>query len=128
MEEWSFETLAASLKADIADLHTFHEVLATKLERSLGQAAVQIKRGGWPWQEKRPLIKLSVELASMRWEVERAASGMTYKMVKLVRGVALKSEMVPLETWLEALSKALWEHANASQATREALERFLLDQ
>lgn len=128
MSDWSFETLAASLRADGTDLKAFHEVLASKLEQALGQAAVQIKRSGWRWQSDRPLTKLMVDLGDLRLEAEQASLGMTYKLTKLVRGVALKSELVSLETWLDALSKALWAHASSSQATRQVLEQFLLNE
>ena len=128
MGEWSFETLAASLRADVTDLKTFHEVLAQKLEQALGQSAVEIKRGGWRWQAERPLTKLSVDFGDLRLESEKSSLGMSYKQTKLVRGVALKSDIVSLEVWLDSLSKALWAHAAANQATREALENFLLDE
>ena len=127
MSDWSFETLAASLRADVADLKTFHEVLADKLQQALGEAAVEIKRSGWRWQADRPLSKLRVNFGDISLEAERAALGMTYKLTKVVRGIALKSEVVSLEIWLEALSKALWAHASANQSTRQALEKFLLD-
>jgi tRNA U54 and U55 pseudouridine synthase Pus10 len=128
MSDWSFETLAASLRADVADLKTFHEVLAEKLAQALGQSAVEVKRSGFRWQAERPLTKLSVNFGDIRLEAERASLGMSYKVTKLVRGVALKSDLVSLEVWLEALSKALWAHAAANEHTRQALEQFLLDE
>jgi len=127
MGEWSFETLAASLRADVTDLKSFHEVLAQKLEQALGQSAVDVKRGGWRWQADRPLTKLSIDFGDLRLEAEKASLGMTYKLTKLVRGVALKSDIVSLEGWLDALSQALWAHAEANQATRQVLENFLMD-
>jgi len=127
MGEWSFETLAASLRADVTDLKTFHEVLAQKLEQALGQGAVEIKRSGFRWQADRPLTKLSVNFGDVRLEAEKNSLGMSYKQTKLVRGIALKSDIVSLETWLDSLSKALWAHAAANQATRQVLENFLLD-
>lgn len=128
MSDWSFEALAASLRADVSDLKTFHEVLAHKLQQALGDGAVEVRRQGFRWQADRPLLKLGVNFGDVRLEAQRASLGMEYKVVKLVRGIALKSEMVSLEEWLNALSKALFEHASAHQATRQALENFLLDE
>lgn len=126
MSEWSFDTLAASLRMASRDLKTFHEVLAAKLAGALGDEAVTVRRRGLPWQKERPLAALVVNLGDLRLEAERAGAAMQYRVVKLVRGIALKSEAVPLETWLEALTRGLWEHAKASEVAQAALERFLL--
>jgi hypothetical protein len=46
-------------------------------------------------------------------------------MAKMVRGIALKTEAAAFDAWMDALARALYAQANASEAVREALERFL---
>lgn len=126
MNEWSFDTLAANLKADSQDLASFHQVLATKLEQALPPGAVQIRRKGLPWQTDRPVVKIQIDLGTIRLDTERSGSGFRYRVEKMVRGIALKSEEVGFDGWLDALSHALWEYARANERTREAMERFLI--
>lgn len=126
MSEWSFDTLAASLRMASRDLKTFHEVLAVKLAGALGPDAVTVRRKGLRWQKERPLAALEVNLGDLRLVAEQAGAAMQYRVVKLVRGIALKSEEVSLEAWLEALTRGLWQHAQASEQAQAALERFLM--
>ena len=124
-DSWSFEVLAAELRRDSHDLETFHEVLADKLTQSLPTGQVEIHRGGLPFQSKRPLTKLKVNLGDIAFEAEHTARGFEYRMAKMVRGIALKTEAAAFDAWMDALARALYAQANASEAVREALERFL---
>ncbi len=45
---------------------------------------------------------------------------------KIVRGIVLKTEQIPVDQWIEELSEALAEVAGQSAQGRAALERFLL--
>jgi len=47
------------------------------------------------------------------------------RCAKAVRGVVLKSEVLPLEAWLGALGRELAIEAEASEQSRLALERLL---
>lgn len=127
MEKWSFEELAASFRADSQDLATFHEVLAKKLEDALPQGAVQIRRGGWAFSSNRPLVELNVDLGGNVFKFEHTNRGYQYRLSKMVRGIALKNEALKFTEWLDALAQALWEEANRSDETRQALERFLIE-
>lgn len=126
MESLSFDSLASALRADSGDLSTFHEVLSQKLEQALPSGAVKSRRGGMPWHAKRPLESLVVDLGDESFEATHARGGFEYRIAKVVRGITVKSQSVDFPVWLDALIKALWEHANASEAARQSLERFLL--
>jgi hypothetical protein len=45
---------------------------------------------------------------------------------KVVRGIVLKTDQLPLDQWIEELAEALAEVAASSAQARSALERFLL--
>jgi hypothetical protein len=128
MGEWSFEDLAASFRADSRDLVTFHEVLAKKLEEALPPGSVRVHRGGWPLGGNRPLTQLTIDLEDNSFQMEHTARGYEYRLAKVVRGIALKTASTSFPEWLDALTQALWVEANRSDQTREALERFLMDE
>jgi hypothetical protein len=125
MAELSFDVLAASLRQDSHDLVAFHEVLATKLTDALPAEAVRVRRGGVPFASRRPLAELQVELGDQQFVATHQSGRFTHRVAKVVRGIALKTAEVPFQDWLHELTKALWSEAEASEATREALERFL---
>jgi hypothetical protein len=125
MDSWSFDVLAAELKRDSQDLTTFHEVLAEKLSAALPPESVTIRRGGLPFQARRPLALLKVTLDDLAFEAEHTAHGFEYRIEKVVRGIALKRERVPFDQWLHQLAERLYAVASENEAVREALERFL---
>jgi hypothetical protein len=47
------------------------------------------------------------------------------KCTKVVRGIALKTELLNLDTWLVELARALSSQARASAQDRVALEQLL---
>jgi hypothetical protein len=127
MEDWSFDTLAGALRAASRDLNTFHEVLADKLSQALPEGAVELRHGGLPFQKgKRPVVHIAVTLGDQTFTAEHARAGFEYRIAKVVRGIALKTEPAPLDRWLHGLTEALWQHAQASESARAALEQFLL--
>ncbi len=119
-----FDMVTASLRADAADLRTFMEVLASKLNEAL-PGCLKVEREGGLFSHSHPVKRLQVELGNTRFVLERSAGGMEGKMVHLVRGVALKTEEASLEHWIDTLSQRLAEHANSSSQARQAISRLL---
>ena len=108
------------------DERDFLESAALMLERALPDATL-IERGGAFWSKVRPVKHLKVTLDE--WEftlANRAAhSPLDAQIRRSVRGVALRTESVPMADWIARLSAALNERAAQSQAAREALEAWL---
>jgi hypothetical protein len=125
MAELSFDLLAASLRQDSHDLEAFHEVLAGKLTDALPADAVRVRRGGLPFTQRRPLVELQVQLGDESFVATHQGGRFSHRIAKVVRGIALKTAEVPFQDWLQQLTHALWSEAQASETTREALERFL---
>lgn len=126
-DDWSFELLAAGLRQSRRDLETYIEVLAEKFAHALPDVTTVTRKGGW-FAREHPVIGLSVELGDMVFALEHSAGNLVAKVVKRVRGVALKTELVALEQWVEELSHALIAYAESHQLARESLEHLLLDE
>jgi hypothetical protein len=124
-DSFSFDVLAAELRRDSHDLDTFHEVLAEKLAQSLPEGQVEVRRGGLPFQAKRPLTQLRIHLGDLLFQADHTAHGFEYRVAKMVRGIALKTDIAAFDAWMDGLARALYEQASASESVREALERFL---
>ena len=119
----SFEMLAASLRADAADLGLFLEVLAAKLSAALPSVSRVEHQGGIIG--RRRVRRIQVDLGEHRYEVGRDGAGIAASRSHAVRGITLRSEAMTLEHWIEELARHLAEHAQASAQDREALTRLL---
>lgn len=123
--EPDFEMVAASLRADTRDLRTFVEELAAKLEGALpGQVKVE-RKGGLFAREKRA-HRLQVTVGDQRYDLTAEGSGVQASRARAVRGIVLKTEPLPLERWIDALSRDLAAQAQESEQARLALERLIL--
>lgn len=118
------DLLAASLRADEAELGSFVEAVAAKLEATVpGAVRVERRRDGL-FGAKRA-VKVTLDAGGQRLELVREGTGVQARCGRVSGGIVLKSETVDTETWLAALGAALADEARRSQTTREALERLL---
>lgn len=122
MEAGSFELLAASLRADARDLDAFFDALATKLASSFPEST-SVDRDGFRGRGR--VRAVTVELDEHRYAIERAPSGAKSTRERSVRGIVLKTEELPLDEWIDELSRDLAESAEQSERGRIALERLL---
>lgn len=121
-----FELVAASLRADSADLGTFMESLAAKLEATL-PGATKVFR----WKAKmfgpKAVGKIVVDLGGERLELRcERSSRVEAKRARVSGGITLSTEEIGIDEWINTLSEALAREAQHSQRTREALEKLLL--
>jgi hypothetical protein len=118
------DLLAASLRADATDTAAFLEALATRLEAALpGQVEVQ-RKGGFFGGGKR-VRRIAVRLGDSHYEIEAEGGTPVARRRNVVRGIALKSEDLDVDAWIEALSAELLALAQTSERGRAALERLL---
>lgn len=124
-QEWFKFGVAAMLsKQYAADQRMFLEQLAQMLERALPQETELIRKGGL--FSKKTLQQVVVLLGPDRYMLEDPGRGpLIATRTHIVRGIALKTEEIPVETWLADLGAALDERARTSQAAREALARMI---
>lgn len=124
-DDLGFELVASSLRADTRDLKTFVEALATKLEGALpGQTTVE-RRGGGLFSKEKHVRHIRVAVGDSRYDLQAEGGQVETTYARAVRGIVLKTERVPLEEWIDMLSRELAEHARDSEQARLALERLL---
>ena len=102
----------------------FFQSLAVLLETMLPEMAQIEKRGGL-FSKKKP-FRITIPEGENRLILEVAEAGVlraTHK--RIVKGIALKTEEVSMQQWLEELSETLESRAQNSASAREALSRFV---
>jgi hypothetical protein len=75
-------------------------------------------------KEKR-VARIEVALGDNRYVAVAKDGSLETRCAKAVRGVVLKTELLPLDAWLEALGRDLAVEAEASEQSRLALEQLL---
>ena len=118
------DLLAASLRADSADLDTFTEALAVKLVEAL-PGAVRVQRARGRLFGAKRVDRIAVDAGDQRLELRAAGGSIETVCARVSGGIVLKTEPVAMDEWLRRLSRALAAEAQRSQVTRQALERLL---
>ncbi len=124
MSSSQFDLLAASLRADSVDLKAFVEALAVKLTASFPQR-VQIERKGGFLGGKPRIRRVAVTLGDSEYELRSDDGQIACHRRNVVRGIALKTEQLSLEQWIDALAGGLVDEAGKTESDRVALERML---
>jgi hypothetical protein len=118
------DALAASLRADASDTAAFLEALATRLEGALpGQ--VDVDRKGRRFGGAKRVRRIAVRIGDAHYEIEGDGGALTARRRNVVRGIALKSEELGVDAWIDGLSADLLELAHSSERGRVALERLI---
>lgn len=122
-----FDLVAASLRADAADARGFVEALAVRLEGALpGRARVERRPRKFLSREK-VVRAIAVDVGESRYAIEADdRGGFQATRSAAVRGIVLKNEPLPLDTWIDALAADLAQQARSSAEGRAALERLLM--
>jgi hypothetical protein len=124
VEDSSFDLVAAELRADSTDLTSFVQVLAAKLAGSF-PGWVQVERRGGLFASTKPVRRIVLTLGDERYELEHDSGRVTCLRRALVRGVAIRSDELGLDEWLELLARSLVSQAESTAGGRAALERLL---
>lgn len=123
----SFELLAASLRADETDARAFLGALAVKLEGALpSQTRVRRARDGL-LKSSTHVAAITVDLSPFRYTLSAGKHGaLEATRAKVVGNVAIKTETLSIEVWIEELAHSLADFAARSAGARAALERLLM--
>jgi hypothetical protein len=120
----TFDLLAASIRADAADLGLFLDILATKFEGAL-PGLVDVRRAGGLFKRQRPVEALTVSLGDRRYQLHRHGARLRASVALQGRGITLRTDEKPLDEWIDVLSRDLADHAKASADARAALGRLI---
>jgi hypothetical protein len=116
------ELLAAGLRADAADAPAWVAALGEKLAAAL-PTRVALHRGGM--LHHGPIDGLAVELGAWRFALRLEYGRPVAARTHVVRGIALKTETLSLDAWIDALTEALAMLAATSDSERAAILRLL---
>ena len=120
--------MAAALSRRYAqDERALLQALAALLQTALPEETKVDRQGGL--LSPRTIKRVSVSLEDVRYTLESAAHGghgpLRAGRTRVVRGIALKTEGIAVDTWLAELGAALDDRARGSAATREVLARVV---
>jgi DNA replicative helicase MCM subunit Mcm2 (Cdc46/Mcm family) len=119
------DVLAAALQMDNRESGDLLEFLAQKLEQSLPQATTVLRSGNF-LSKARPVKEITVRFENYHYQLSRGHSLPSAKVMKLVRGVVLKTSEVSVEDWTAGIAQELAALAQRSAQTRAALSQFVL--
>lgn len=123
-EGLGFEVLASSLRADAGDAKTFLEALATKLGGAL-PTRTQIQRESHLFSSQKLVKQITLDLGEFRYQIGQQHGTLAAQRTRVVRGIALKTEALSVDQWLDELTQALVQLAQQSAQDRAALQRML---
>ena len=114
--------LLASLRAETRDLDQLFESLATRLASDLRELT-RVETSGGFLSAKR-VMAFEVVFPNQLFRMKRGNGRIVAETAEIVRGIALKTELLAADAWLRALCEALSDHASSSAATLDALRRI----
>jgi hypothetical protein len=118
--------LAAALEMDRQESGDLLEFLAKKLELALPQQTT-VTRSSKLFSRERPVKEITVRFDDYHYQIGREQHGsLTAKVMKLVRGVVLKTTEISVEQWTIEVAQQLAQLAQHSAQTRSALHKFVL--
>lgn len=119
---------AAAIRADAADLVTWSQVLAGKLEQALPDRTRVTRRGGGLFGRRRQARRVSeivVEMGETSYGLTLEGDRVQTARQKRVGGISIKSEALDPGVWVSELTEALRHEAQTSARARAALARLL---
>ena len=118
------DLLAASLRADAGDTAAFLDALAARLQGALPRQ-VDVERKGRLLGGAKHVRRIAVRIGDTHYEIESDGGALAARRRSVVRGIALKSEDLDVEGFIDGLSRDLLALAQSSERGRAALERLL---
>jgi hypothetical protein len=124
------DAIAAALRADVADLEVYANVLTTSLAEALPADLVSVERtrsmGDRLAGRSGAVRRIALHLDE--WELTLSRHGRSSLVAharQKVRGVAISNREVPVDEWVRLLASRLAERAKKSADARAALGRLL---
>ncbi|MBW4518773.1 MAG: hypothetical protein KME16_03600 [Scytolyngbya sp. HA4215-MV1] len=120
------DVLAAALRLDHQETRDLLEFLAQKLEQSLPQATTVTRNRSF-FAKEHPVKEILVRFDDYHYQIIREKHGsLSAKVLKVVRGVVLKTTEISVDQWTEEIAQQLAQMAQRSSQTRQALNKFVL--
>ncbi|WP_163098012.1 hypothetical protein GL267_008420 [Acidithiobacillus ferrianus] len=121
-----FEQNTAWIRRAQTDMKAFLEGLATRLEGDMpGLVEIDRKKDGF-FAKTSHVEGITIHTENNDYFLKQAGAHLSTVRAKVVRGVVLKHENLPLSTWLESLAKDLADLSGEMQGASRALHDFLM--
>lgn len=121
-EALNFDLLAASLRADLTDMPTWVATMGNKLANAL-PVRVQLHHAGLFGNGA--VDGMAADLGDWRYALHLVHGRPLAERTHIVRGIALKTEPLALDAWVDALADSLADIAATSARERAAIMRLL---
>lgn len=120
------EMFAASMRASYTDVGAFLEALAAKFEGAL-PTHTRVKRQSKLFSREHPVTEIVIKLGDYNYRIARDQLGpLVAQRSHVVRGIALNSEDLTVERWIEEVAESLARLSAQSALAHAALSRFLI--
>jgi hypothetical protein len=124
---FALDLAAASTRGDGIDTQAMVDALATRLEGALPQLTrVKRRRVGGLLSKRSEVERIEVELGDQRFELVLAGGPPRCARNKVVRGITLKRDEVPVEQWVRELVEEVAQTATLGEQARIALEGLVM--
>lgn len=123
-DDLDIDLIAASLRADQGDLHTFVEGLAVKLEQTM-PGRVHVDRRRAALFGPKYVQRITLDAADQRLELRASNGSIETFCSRLSGGIVLKRDQLGVDEWIATLSEIVAVEAQRSGNARRALERLL---
>ena len=122
-----FETLAASLQINQREAKTLVESMARMLQGAMPDR-VTISRGGWFLSKEKPIEELLVRFDDTHYQISKSkgsSSSYEARALKIVRGIALKSNEIELEECIKKIVQELSQMSKKNGNLQDELRKFI---
>ncbi|MFO0757728.1 MAG: hypothetical protein U0359_14620 [Byssovorax sp.] len=109
--------IAAGMRLDLGHMDTFLTQLATTLSQGFAEKTVIQANGGY-------VLSVTIDLDPDHYIARREGPRVVAEYKKVVRGVALRTQALPLDQWVEKLTGSLAKHANTNARAAWVLQRL----
>jgi hypothetical protein len=98
-----------------------------RLEEAVPRAVkIKRRRVGGLLSKRTEVERIAVDLGEFRFELEHSGANIACARAKVVRGIALKRDELPIDRWIGELVGEVVRSAEISEQTRVALEGLVL--
>ena len=119
------DLVAASLRADGADVRVLVKVLVDQLSGALG-SRLTAERAGGRFRRSDEIRSVRIDLGDDQFDAEVDGDTLRCSIGHSSGGIRIRSEKTDVATWLGRLLAALKAEAAHSQAVRLALENMVI--
>jgi len=117
---------AAEVRLDHTDTHALIEALAARLEQSLpAMTAVKRRRVGGFRSKQSEIERIEISLGDDRFELVQSRGAFQCTRHRVVRGITLKRDELPVTQWIRELVDEVVRAAAVGEQARIALQGLL---